>query len=88
MATGRYHWSHGAHGPRFYGINAAACIPLLVLVLHPSWMGLYVVLATIGFLLYVEKVKKMTLRSFFRSFNILLTGRVKSSLNLFKEISR
>ena len=88
MATGRYHWSNGAHSARFFVINAAACIPLLVLILHPSWWGLYATLATIAFLFWVEKIKKMTLSAFTRSINISLTGRVKSSINLFKELAR
>jgi len=88
MSTGRYHWSNAAYSARFFIINAVACAPLLVLVLRPSWGGLFAALATIVFLLWVEKVKKMTLAAFFRSINIWLTGRVKASINLFEELSR
>jgi hypothetical protein len=88
MATGRYHWSHAAHSARFFFIHAIACVPLLAMILHPSWKGLYVTLITIVVLVWIEKIKKMTLPSFFRSINILLTGRVKSSLNLLNELTR
>lgn len=88
MATGRYHWSNAAYSARFFVINAAACLPLLALILHPSWLGLYVTLATIVFLFWVEKIKKMTLSAFLRSINIVLTGRIKSSINLLKELTR
>lgn len=88
MAKGRYHWSNGAYSARFFGINAIVCLPILALILHPSWTGLYVVLGTTVFLVFVEKFLKMTISAFFRSINIMLTGRVKSSLNLFKEIKR
>jgi hypothetical protein len=88
VATGRSHWSNGARSAQFFVINAAACLPMLVLILHPTWSGLYVTLGTIAFLFWVEKVKKMTLSAFARSINIALTGRVKASLNLFKELAR
>lgn len=88
MATGRYHWSNGAHSARFFIVNAVACVPLLALILHPSWWALYASLATFAFLFWVEKIKKMTISAFFRSVNIALTGRVKSSLNLIKELAR
>lgn len=88
MAKGRYHWSHGAFSARFFVISAVASVPLLVLILFPTWTALYIVVGTISFLFWVEKIKKMTIRAFFRSVNIWLTGRVKSSLNLFKEIQR
>jgi len=88
MATGRYHWSHAAREPRFFFIHSIACLPLLALVLHPSWKGLYVSLIVIALLVWIEKVKKMTLRAFLRSTNLWVTGRVKTSLNLFKELTR
>lgn len=88
MAVGRYHWSNAAHTARFFVIDAFACVPMLALILHPSWMGLYVLLGTIAFLFYVERIKKMTLGAFFRSINLVFTGRIKSSLNIFKELSR
>ena len=88
MATGRYHWSNGAYGARFFILNAVACVPLLALLLHPSWMLLYVWLGTVAVLAYIEIWKKMTIRAYLRSINIGLTGRVKSSLNLIKELTR
>ena len=88
MVTGRYHWSNGAHSARFFVVNAIACIPLLGLILHPSWFGLWVTLGTIAFLFWVERIKNMSVTAFFRSINVALTGRVKSTLNLFKEVGR
>jgi len=88
VSTGRSHWSNGARSAQFFVVNAVACVPLLVLVLRPSWLGLYATMATFACLFWVEKVKKMTLSAFARSINIALTGRVKASLNLFKETSR
>lgn len=88
MTTGRYHWSNAAPSARFFTLHATACLPLLALALHPSWRGLYVLLATIALLVWIEKIQKMTLKAFLRSLHIVLTGRVKSSLNLFKAIGR
>lgn len=88
MATGRYHWSNGAYSARFFVINAIACVPVLALILHPSWFLLYIALGSTAVLVYIEKFMKMSMSAFFRSINIALTGRVKSSLNLIKEISR
>lgn len=88
MAAGRYHWSNTARSPRFFSLHAIACLPLLALALHPSWRGLYILLGTIALLVWIEKIQKMTLQAFFRSLNIVLTGRVKSSLNLLKTLGR
>jgi hypothetical protein len=88
MDEGRHHWSHTANSARFGPINAVASVPWLALLLHPCWWLLWVALALTGFLFWVEKIKKMTITAFFRSINILFTGRVKSSLNLFKELTR
>lgn len=88
MATGRYHWSNGAYGARFFMFSAVACLPLLALILHPSWTILYIWLATLAVLGYIQLWKKMTLRAYARSLNIVLTGRVKSSLNLVRELTR
>ncbi len=88
MATGRYHWSNGAYGARFFVINALACVPVLALILHPSWFLFYIAVGFAAVLVYIEKFLKMSLSAFFRSINITLTGRIKSSLNLIKEIGR
>jgi len=88
MSRGRSHWSHGALTPRFFIINAVACLPVLGLILVPSWKMLYLAVGTVAFLIWVEKIKKMTLSAFYRSINITLTGRKKASLNLFKELKR
>ena len=88
MDEGRHHWSHTALPARLGPINAIASVPWLIWLLHSSWWLLYVAIATTVFLFWVEKIKKMTITAFFRSINIFLTGRVKASLNLFKELTR
>lgn len=88
MASGRHHWSNAAYSARFFVINAAAAVPLLVLILRPSFGALYAVLATFVFFFVVEKVLKLTIPSFWRAINIWITGRVKVTLNLIKEIGR
>lgn len=88
MAKGRYHWSNGAYVARFFVLHWSACVPLLILVLHPSWTLLYVAVGWLAFLLWVEKILKMTLAAFARAINIWVTGRVKASINLLKELTR
>jgi len=88
MATGRYHWSNCAPPARFFKINAAASLPWLAVILHPSWMTFYVALVVTAILLYVEIVKKMSVTAFMRAINVWLTGRVKSTKNLIKELAR
>lgn len=88
MAKGRYHWSNAAYGARFIKINAVAAVPLLLLILFPSMTLLYVTLGFVGFLIWVELIKKMSLRAYFRSVNILITGRVKASLSNIKQFKR
>jgi hypothetical protein len=88
MANGRYHWSHGANYVRLGFISAFSGFPILLVILHPAWWTATIVAVVIPFLIWVEIVKKMTLPAFFRSINIVLTGRIKSSINLFKELTR
>ncbi len=88
MATGRYHWSNCALPARFFRINAAAALPWLIVILHPSWNTLWIALAVTAILIYIEMFKKMTVKAYMRSLNILLTGRVKSTKNLIKEFVR
>lgn len=88
MAKGRYHWSNAAPAAKFFKINAVAAVPILLLFLYPSMTLLYVTLGIVGFLIWVELIKKMSLRAFLRSVNILITGRVKASINNIKEFKR
>jgi hypothetical protein len=88
VSKGRYHWSNTANPPRFFKINAVAALPLLILILFPSLTWLYIASGLIVFLVYVEKFKKMTPIAYFRSVNIFVTGRIKSSLSFIKEIKR
>ncbi len=86
IGTGRYHWSNCAPPARFFKINAVASLPWLGVILRPSWMTFYAALAVTAVLLYIEVVKKMTVTAFFRAVNVWLTGRVKSTKNLLKEL--
>lgn len=88
MVSGRYHWSNAAPPAAFGKINAVAAIPWLVVILHPSWWALYFALGVSAVLIYIELYKKMTLKSFAREVNIWVTGRVKSTVNLVKELAR
>jgi len=88
MATGRYHWSNCAYPAQFFKINAAASLPWLGFILHPSWMTFYVAFVVTAILLYIEIVKKMSVTAFMRAINVWLTGRVKSTKNLIKELAR
>ena len=85
MSTGRYHWSNCALPARFFKINAVTALPWLAVILHPSWITFHCALLTTGVFIYVEIVKKMTIMAFVRSINLWMTGRVRSTMNLFKE---
>ena len=88
MATGRYHWSNCAPPARFFKINAVASLPWLGVILHPNWTTFYVALVVTVILVYIEVVKKMTVGSFARAVNVWMTGRVKSTMSLVKELAR
>lgn len=89
MATGRYHWSNAAFKARFVlGIDAVAAVPLLAVIVFPSWGTGYVAVGTVVFLVFVQKYLKMSIAAFFRSINIFFTGRLKTTLNIFKELNR
>lgn len=88
MSAGRYHWSHAAQTPRFFFIHAAAAAPLLALLLHPAWITLWIALGTVVALVWVERVRKLTPLAFWRSLNIVFTGRVKPTVNILKELTR
>ncbi|ARR15382.1 hypothetical protein B7L66_24215 (plasmid) [Xanthomonas citri pv. citri] len=59
-----------------------------MVILHPSWWALYLGVGVSALLIYIELYKKMTLKSFARQVNIWVTGRVKSTVNLVKELAR
>lgn len=88
MSEGRFHWSNCAPPAKFFKINATASVPWLVLLLHPSWWGLYTAVGVTVVLVYIEVVKKMTVLAFVRSIGVALTGRVKATVNLLKEFAR
>lgn len=86
MSSGRYHWSHVSHPARLWKINAVAFLPLLALLLHPSWFTLWLALGVCGFLLYIEVFKKINFEIFLRYMNVWLTGRLKTTGNAFKKL--
>lgn len=88
MAAGRYHWSHCASPARFFKINAVASLPWLAVVLYPRWSTLIFAVVVSSALVYVEVIHRMTLRAFLRAVNVIFTGRVKSTQNLMKELSK
>ena len=88
MATGRYHWSNAAFKARFAWIDAVAAVPLLAVIVFPSWGTAYFAVGTVVFLVFVEKYLKLSIAAFFRSINIFFTGRLKTTLNIFKELNR
>lgn len=88
MATGRYHWSNAAFKARFFWTDAVVAVPLLGLILLPSWGMLYLTGGMVVFLIIVERYLKLSLKTFFLAINIFFTGRVKSTLNIFKELNR
>jgi len=88
MSTGRFHWSNCAAPAKFFKINAVASVPWLALVLQPGWTTLGTAVAVTAVLIYIEIVMKMTVGSFLRSVILALTGRVKSTQNLVKELAK
>lgn len=87
--SGRAHWSKCAPSAQFFKISAVAFIPWLV------WFFFITSLAVLGiaigvtaFLVYIQCYKKLTLGSFFRSINIFLTGRLKSTKSGVRELNQ
>lgn len=88
MAQGRYHWSKSAPPTRFFVINAVAAVPWLLLLLFPGLTMLCIAIGLTAFLIYVEKFKKLTVKAYMRSLGIFLTGRVKATTNILKELAK
>ena len=90
MATGRYHWSRCAPPARFFVINASAALPWLMLLLVPAlWKYLLPLALCMTFaLVYIEVVKKMTVRAVCRRAAVFIVGRVRTTHNLLKELAR
>lgn len=88
MAQGRSHWSKSAPPARFFIINAVAGVPWLLLLLFPSLKVLFAAIALTCFLVYVEVWKKMSVTAYLRSLGVALTGRVKATTNLLKELAK
>jgi len=88
MAQGRSHWSKCAPPARFITINAIAAVPWLLLLLFPRPKTfIAAVIATVIFV-YIEKYKKMTVTAYVRSIGIFLTGRVKATTSILKELAK
>ncbi|AJA14236.1 MULTISPECIES: hypothetical protein [Pseudomonas] len=71
-------------------INASAALPWLMLLLVPALWKFLLPLAlcmTIA-LVYIEVVKKMTVRAVCRRAAVFMVGRVRTTHNLLKELAR
>lgn len=88
MAQGRYHWSKSAPPARFIVINAIAAVPWLFVLLFPRPITAIVAVIATVFFVYIEKYKKMTVGAYMRSVGLFLTGRVKATTNLLKELAK
>ena len=90
MATGRYHWSRCAPPARFFVINASAALPWLTLLLVPLLWKFLLPLALVmtGGLVYIEVVRKMTVRAVVRQVAVFMVGRVRTTHNILKELVR
>lgn len=88
MAQGRYHWSKSAPPARFIVINAIASVPWLLVLLFPRPTTAILAVIATAFFIYVEKYKKMTVEAYLRSIGLFLTGRVKATTNLLKELAK
>ena len=86
MAQGRYHWSNGAYPAQFIKVNAIASIPWLGVILYPRWSTVILAVIVTGLFIYIEFVKKMTVKAFFRAIVIAATGRIKSTTSFLKEL--
>lgn len=88
MASGRYHWSNCAYPAVFFNVNALASLPWVAFLFHPGWDTLKVAFLITIFFVYIEIVLKMSLSAFLRSILVKMTGRVKSTINLIKEVNQ
>ena len=85
MSQGRYHWSNCAPSAKFFVVSAGAGVPLIGLVLHPSMFMLWTALTGVVVLGIIQVVMRLSIPSFFRTINIWLTGRLKTTDALFKD---
>ncbi|MFK0093871.1 hypothetical protein [Pseudomonas sp. NPDC090592] len=71
-------------------INASAALPWLMLLLVPAlWKFLLPLALCMTFaLVYIEVVKKMTVRAVCRRAAVFMVGRVRTTHNLLKELAR
>ncbi|MCX2889474.1 MULTISPECIES: hypothetical protein [unclassified Pseudomonas] len=71
-------------------INASAALPWLMLLLVPAlWKFLLPLALCMTFaLVYIEVVKKMTVRAVCRRVAVFMVGRVRTTHNLLKELAR
>ncbi|MGO3987620.1 hypothetical protein ABI582_25015 [Pseudomonas sp. SAS7] len=71
-------------------INASAALPWLMLLLVPAlWKYLLPLALCMTFaLVYIEVVKKMTVRAVCRRAAVFMVGRVRTTHNLLKELAR
>lgn len=86
--TGRYHWSNCAPSAKLFVINGFSVVFFLAAMLFPGKKTFYTLVVVVSILVFIEVVKKMRLIDAFRSLNIMLTGRVKTTMNVLKELAR
>jgi hypothetical protein len=81
---GMHHWSNGGKPARFLGMNGFTSIFIGGMLFYRNLNFWLFSIAVIAFLLYIEKVKKMTFRSFLRRLNVLLIGRLRSTQDVLR----
>jgi len=85
QGVGIGHWSNAARPARFLGMNGFTSILMGIMLFNHSWKiwGFGVVIMV--FLLWIERVKKMTILSFLRWLNVLLIGRQRRTQDMLRE---
>jgi intracellular multiplication protein IcmT len=49
------HWRDSSRTPRFYGIDARACFPLLMFLLHIRWWSFFIAIGATIFFAALER---------------------------------
>lgn len=78
-----WHWRNSMRPVRFFGLDARAAFPFVLLLLHARWSTFFLVLASTFVFRILEK-NGLTFSSAMRRFRLFITGNDRPALMTFK----
>jgi hypothetical protein len=85
LGTGMSHWSNAAKPARFIGMNGFTSILVVGMLFYKNLEFFLFSIVVMALLLWIERVKKMTIRSFLRGLKVWFVGRLRSTQDIMRD---